>query len=116
MIKDKRNGFFKHSKSRISGTKLKLSVKSSSLDTNSVISPDPTDLLSSVTVFDADVARPSRPIHRPVRYLDSLNQNTDNIAIKKLNIVDRFDLPYNKENLVWNKVYSKNKQVNICRR
>ena len=24
-------------------------------------------LLSSVTVFDADVARPSRPIHRPVR-------------------------------------------------
>ena len=68
-------------------------------------------LLSSVTVFDADVARPSRPIHRPVRYLDSLNQNAENFAVKKLNIVDKFDLPYDKDSLVWNKQHSKNKQV-----
>ena len=112
-LTDKRNGLLKppRVKSSITRKKIKLSIKSS-LDTcNSSVSPDHTNNLSSVTVYDADVARPSRPIHRPVRYLDSLNQNTDNIAIKKLNIVDRFDLPYNKEDLVWNKVYSKNKQV-----
>ena len=67
----------------------------------------------SLTVFDADVARPSRPIHRPVRYLDSLNQNADNIEIKKLSLVDKFDLPYNKESLCWNKSHSKNKQVKL---
>ena len=67
--------------------------------------------VSSVTVFDADVARPGRSIQRPVRYLDSLNQNSENIAIKKLNIVDKFDFPYNKESLVWNKLHCKNKQV-----
>ena len=67
----------------------------------------------SLTVFDADVARPSRPIHRPVRYLDSLNQNADNIEIKKLSLVDKFDLPYDKDSLCWNKSHSKNKQVNF---
>ena len=67
--------------------------------------------VSSVTVFDADVARPGRSIQRPVRYLDSLNQNSENIAIKKLNIVDKFDFPYDKESLVWNKLHCKNKQV-----
>ena len=67
----------------------------------------------SLTVFDADVARPSRPIHRPVRYLDSLNQNAENIEIKKLSLVDKFDLPYSKESLCWNKSHSKNKQVKL---
>ena len=84
--------------------------KSSSL----LVKPEPhqeAPLFSSVTVFDADVARPSRPIHRPVRYLDSLNQNAENFAVKKLNIVDKFDLPYDKDSLVWNKQHSKNKQV-----
>ena len=52
-----------------------------------------------------------RPIHRPVRYLDSLNQNTENIAIKKLNIIGKFELPYDLKSLVWNKMHSKNKQV-----
>ena len=65
----------------------------------------------SLTVFDADVARPSRPIHRPVRYLDSLNQNAENIEIKKLSLVDKFDLPYDRESLCWNRSHSKNKQV-----
>ena len=67
----------------------------------------------SLTVFDADVARPSRPIHRPVRYLDSLNQNAEHIAIKKLNLVDKLDLPYDKESLNWNRSHSKNKQVSV---
>ena len=51
---------------------------------------DPEFPCLSLTVFDADVARPSRPIHRPVRYLDSLNQNADNIEIKRLSLVDGF--------------------------
>ena len=72
---------------------------------------DPEFPCLSLTVFDADVARPSRPIHRPVRYLDSLNQNAENIEIKKLSLVDKFDLPYNKESLCWNRSHSKNKQV-----
>ena len=79
-----------------------------------IVKPQPQEpvlLSSSVTVYDADVARPSRPIHRPVRYLDSLNQNAENFAVKKLNIVDKFDLPYDKDSLVWNKQHSKNKQV-----
>merc|ERR1711971_378688 len=125
-LKQKLNGTvkLKSQKEKIKRSLLKKkTVKTKTLESEPnkscslTVKPEPPEevfLSSSVTVFDADVARPSRPIHRPVRYLDSLNQNAENFAVKKLNIVDKFDLPYDKDSLVWNKQHSKNKQNIYC--
>ena len=68
----------------------------------------------SYNYYDSDIARPSRNVVRPVRYLDFMKQNTENMTIMRLHQDGGKSLfPYDMEILDWNKDHSANSQVKI---
>jgi len=68
----------------------------------------------SYNYYDSDIARPSRPIVRPVRYLDFMKNNADNLTILRLPQDEDKSMPsYNTEALDWNEDHSVNSQVVI---
>ena len=65
----------------------------------------------SYSYYDSDIARPSRHIVRPVRYLDFLKQDTDMTIMRLPHDGDKRTLPYDLDTLDWNKDHSANTQV-----
>jgi len=68
----------------------------------------------SYNYYDSDIARPSRHIVRPVRYLDFLRQDTDMTIMRLSHDGDKRTLPYDLDTLDWNKDHSANSQEIYC--